>query len=93
MLKTRQAHFHKVACGQTLQSIACFYAVAERLLIQENGLTCPPTEGEILKIPSQKGNLYTVQEGDSKSLLCGSAENYRQKNGTDIFYLGMQVRI
>ena len=47
----------------------------------------------VLKIPEARGNEYFVQEGDTKALLCGSEENFRLKNGTDIFYIGMRIRI
>lgn len=91
MLRVQQKKYHKVQDGQTLSDIARAYHVAERLLVQENGLQAPPKKGQILKIPENKGNAYTVKAGESKSLLCGNEENYRTKNGTDIFYIGMRV--
>lgn len=91
MLRFQEKKYHKVQDGQTLSDIARAYHVAERLLVQENGLQAPPKKGQILKIPENSGNAYTVKAGESKSLLCGNEENYRLKNGTDIFYIGMRV--
>ena len=62
-------------------------------MVKVNGLSAPPYAGQILRIPKSRGNAYTVQAGDTKELLCGSEENYEKKNGTDIFYIGMPVRI
>ena len=51
------------------------------------------TEGQLLRLPQEKGNLYIVRAGDTKELLCGSAGNYKKKNGTDAFYPGMKIWI
>ena len=91
MLRIERVKFYKVKAGQTLREIAEFFSVAESLLIKENSLTEAPYAGMLLKIPQESGNAYFVQAGDTKELLCGSAENYRRKNGTDIFYIGMRV--
>ena len=91
MLKTIQTKYYKVKEGQTLQQIAEYFSVSPRLLVQANGLSAQPSAGRILEIPEQKGNAYTVREGDVKALLCGSEENFRKKNGTDAFYIGMRV--
>lgn len=91
MLYSVSRQFHTVREGQNLQKIAEYYSVSAYLLAQENGLTGELYTGQVLKIPSAKGNAYFVQEGDTKVLLCGSEENYRKKNGTDIFYIGMRV--
>ncbi|MBR2442501.1 MAG: LysM peptidoglycan-binding domain-containing protein [Clostridia bacterium] len=93
MLKTQPQRYYKVKTGQTLLAIAQYFSVSEYLLAKENGLTQAPFAGQILRIPSERGNAYTVREGDTKALLCGSEENYVRKNGTDIFYIGMRVRI
>ncbi len=77
--------------GQTLEGIAEYFSLSPYLLAAENGLNAPLRTGQILKIPNERGNLYTVKEGDTKELLCGSEENFRKKNGTDIFYIGMRV--
>ena len=85
--------YYRVKKGQTLEEIADYFSVSERLLAKENGLAETPFAGQILTIPTERGNAYTVQEGDTKALLCGSEENFYRKNGTDVFYIGMRVRI
>ena len=91
MLRMERVKYYKVKEGQSLREIAEFFSVAEALLIGENALQGAPCAGALLKIPSEHGNAYIVREGDTKELLCGSAENYRRKNGTDVFYIGMRV--
>lgn len=91
MLKTESRRYYQVKKGQTLREIAAYFSVSERLLAKENRLTCPPHAGQILVIPKERGNAYTVRAGDTKTLLCGSEENYARKNGTDAFYIGMRV--
>ena len=91
MLKLEIPEFYKVQAGQTLKQIASVFSVSERLLIKENKLTEEVKKGQILRIPTERGNLYTVREGDTKSLLCGSEENYEKRNGTSVFYPGMKV--
>ena len=71
--------------------IAEYYGVSAYLLAKENGLREEPYAGQVLKIPSEKGNAYFVQAGDTKALLCGSEENYEKRNGTEVFYIGMRV--
>ncbi|MBR2375422.1 MAG: LysM peptidoglycan-binding domain-containing protein [Clostridia bacterium] len=93
MLKLETVQFYKTKQGQTLREIADAFSVSERLLAQENGLRNEPFAGQILRIPNARGNAYTVQVGDTKELLAGSPENYRAMNGTDVFYLGMRIRI
>ena len=93
MLKTVFRRYYQVKKGQTLEKIAEYFSVSERLLVKENGLTEAPFAGQILTSPTERGNAYTVQEGDTKALLCGSEENFYRKNGTDVFYIGMRVRI
>ena len=91
MLKTERVKYYKVKEGQTLKGIAAYFSVSPYLLAKCNGLEKEPTAGRILEIPTKCGNMYTVQEGDSKALLCGSAEEYAEKNGTDVFYIGMRI--
>ena len=91
MLKIDIPNFYKVKRGQTLGEIAAAFCVAERALVKENGLTEPPFEGQILRIPKERGNAYIASFDDSKTLLCGSEENFYKKNGTDILYAGMRV--
>jgi serine/threonine protein phosphatase PrpC len=93
MLTRVEWQFYQVKKGQSLTEIAEYFSVSERLLARENGLSAPPCAGQILRVPKARGNAYTVQAGDTKALLCGGEENYQKKNGTDIFYIGMQVRI
>lgn len=91
MLKTLQRRYYQVKEGQTLEEIADYFSVSPRLLARENGLKAPPPAGRILSVPLERGNAYTVGEGDTPALLCGSEENFVKKNGTGIFYLGMRV--
>lgn len=79
--------------GQTVKEIADYFCVAPRLLIQENGLLEEPKTGQILSIPSHKGDAYTVRAGENKALLCGSEDRFKKMNGTSVFYIGMSVRI
>ena len=73
--------------------IAETFCVSERKLAKINGVRQPVYCGQILKIPEEQGNRYTVQAGDTKELLCGTKENFEEWNGTDVFYIGMQVII
>lgn len=91
MLKTNLKKYHKVLLGQSLGEIAAYYSVSPYLLARENGLKDKPQAGQILEIPTARGNVYTVREGDTKSLLCGSEERYEVLNGTTAFYVGMRV--
>ena len=91
MLQTSIPKFYKVKCGQTLKEIACAFSTTPALLIYENQLTQEVYDGQILKIPYVRGNLYTAQAGEGKRLLCGSEENFQNKNGTSILYPGMKV--
>ena len=93
MLKTERQTFYRVKKGQTLAQIADYFSVSQFLLAKRNRLTAPPYEGQILRIPQESGNAYLVQAGDTKALLCGSEEGYRERNGTDVFYIGMRVII
>ena len=90
MLNSFEKRLYKVKRGQTLKTLAEQAGVTAYLLVKENGLSAELYEGQILRLP-KKGNLYTVKAGDSKKLLCGSEENYAEKNGTEIFYPGMRV--
>ena len=83
--------YYKVKEGQTVQSIAAYFSVSPYLLAKCNGLDSEPFAGRILQIPTERGHAYIVQEGDTKEKLCGNAENYARKNGTEVFYIGMRV--
>ena len=91
MLKTERVKYYKVKAGQSLRAIAEYFSLSPFLLAKENGLREEPKEGMILKIPAVRGDFYTVREGDTKRLLCGSEEAYERKNGTAVFYIGMRV--
>ena len=91
MLETMKGDLYKVKDGQALQEIAEYFSVSLFLLAKINGLTAEPKKGQVLRIPKERGNAYIVREGDTKALLCGSEENYRKRNGTDVFYIGMRV--
>ena len=91
MLKTEFYRYYKVKKGQDLRAIADYFSVSEYLLAKENALTEEIYVGQILKIPQERGDVYFVQEGDTKTLLCGSEEAYYRINGTDVFYIGMRV--
>ena len=93
MLKTVQSKYYKVKEGQTLRQIAEYFSVSERVLAKTNGLKSSPYAGQILRIPEEKGNAYTVRAGDTKALLCGSEERYERLNGTQVFYIGMRILI
>ncbi len=91
MLLLERKTWYQVKKGQTLQEIADTFCVSARLLVKVNGLKEQPRAGAVLYIPKERGNVYTVKEGDTKALLCGSEENFERKNGTGILYLGMKV--
>ncbi|MBQ8309351.1 MAG: LysM peptidoglycan-binding domain-containing protein [Clostridia bacterium] len=91
MLRSEWKKYYKVKEGQSLRSIAEAFCVSEFLLAKINGLQGPPFAGQVLEIPTPRGNAYTVKRGDTKTLLCGGDEQFERKNGTDILYLGMRV--
>ncbi len=91
MLKIEQAKYYKVKKGQRLAQIADYFSLSPYLLARENRLEGEPYAGQILTLPPWRGNRYVVKEGDTKALLCGSEEGYFRLNGTDVFYVGMQV--
>ena len=91
MLQLEVPQYYIVREGQTVKDISNAFCVAERALVKENALSQEVQKGQILRIPNERGNLYTVREGDTKSLLCSSEEEYERRNGTKIFYLGMRI--
>lgn len=93
MLALETVEFYKTKKGQTLREIADAFSVSERLLAKANGLTAEPFTGQILRIPKMSGNAYIVRPGDTKELLAGSEAKYKEMNGTDVFYIGMRIRI
>ncbi len=82
---------YRVKRGQTLEEIAAAFRLPPALIVKKNALTSPLKEGQVLVIPSEKGNLYTVRGGESKTLLCGSPEAFEKKNGTRCLYIGQTV--
>ena len=91
MLQSVIPKFYKVKCGQKLEEIARAFSLTPALLIKENRLTQEVHDGQILKIPTVRGNLYVAKAGEGKSLLCGSEENFEKRNGTKLLYPGMRV--
>lgn len=85
--------YYRVKKGQTLSAVAKAFGLPPRILAVENALSEELFEGQILFIPACEGNLYTVRGGESKTLLCGSAENFGRKNRTDCFYIGQVILI
>lgn len=81
---------YKVKKGQTAGRLAKELSTTVYAIIAKNGLTEELHEGQILFLPP-KGNVYTVQAGDTKTLLCGGEREYEKCNGTNIFYPGMRV--
>lgn len=78
--------FYRVKKGQTLTEIASAFRLPPRVLAKANALQCDVREGQVLRIPASEGNLYTVRGGESKSLLCGSKQNYEERNKTKCLY-------
>ena len=91
MLKIRIPKYYQVKSGQNIKDVSWAFGVAVGALIRENGLTQELYEGQLLCIPDLLGDRYIVQPTDTKTLLCGSAENYEKKNGTQVFYPEMMV--
>ncbi|MBR2341724.1 MAG: LysM peptidoglycan-binding domain-containing protein [Clostridia bacterium] len=91
MLKLEEKKLHTVRAGQTLYSIARAYQIPETAIIFENSLCADLHVGQVLILPQKRGNYYTAQAGDGPALLCGSKENYKKKNGTELLYPQMKV--
>ena len=91
MLKNVIPQFYKVKRGQTLRAVAEAFSLPECAIVVFNSLKTELWEGQILRIPKLRGNLYTVRAGDTKTLLSGSEENFEQKNMTSLLYPGMKV--
>lgn len=92
MLKRSDEKLYKVHPGETLEQLAARFGVTAYQIVAENRLNAPLYAGQVLLLPKSTG-VYTVQAGDTKALVCGSDEVYRTKNGTDVFYPGMRVRL
>ena len=83
--------YYVVKEGQTLKEISRVFGVAVGVLIRDNRLTEEVFAGQVLYISEVRGNVYVAQAGDTKSLICGSEQQYFQRNGTHILYPEMQV--
>ena len=92
MLRKEERKFYQVKDGQTLLSVAAYLGVTPYRLAAENHLTMELFAGQVLRVPPTAA-MYTVQAGDTKALLCGSAERYERQNGTKVFYPGMCVHL
>lgn len=90
-LELVRKYFYRVKQGQTLESIAKTFGYPPRYLAACNHLTGDVEEGQILLLPKERRNLYTLCGGESKSLLCGSIENFESRNRTKNFYIGQTV--
>lgn len=78
--------YYRVKRGQTVREIARAFLLPARVLAAANGLVEEVRAGQVLRIPPRAGNLYTVRGGESKTLLCGSPENFFKKNATSCLY-------
>jgi hypothetical protein len=85
--------FYKVKRGQTVEKIAEAFALPACAIIGCNRLHEEVREGQILRIPDLKGNLYTVRAGDTKRLLFGNEADFEKRNMSTLFYTGMKVLI
>ena len=90
-LLLQESGIYRVKRGQTLALIAGTFCCPVSLLVRENHLTQEVSEGQVLLIPEGRGNLYTVRGGESKTLLCGSEEEFYKKNGTNCLYPTQKV--
>ena len=81
MIQRYNPKLYKVKKGQTVAMLAKEIGVTAYLLAATNGLKEEIFEGQILVLPSS-GNLYTVREGDTKALLCGSKKRYEENVST-----------
>ncbi len=85
--------YYRVKRGQNVKAIARAFGLTPRLLAAANELSEEAEEGQVLLIPEAEGNLYLVRGGETKTLLCGSKENFEKKNKTDCFYIGQIICI
>ncbi|MBQ9729833.1 MAG: LysM peptidoglycan-binding domain-containing protein [Clostridia bacterium] len=91
MLNVPNVIYYKVKKGQTLGGIAAHFSCPERLIVQENGLKEEVFEGQVLKLPQARANLYTARAGDEKTLLSGTESAYNEKNGVHPPYPGQKI--
>lgn len=89
-LRLLRRPYYRVKRGQTLSEIARAFGVTPRLLAACNHLKGEPFAGQVLAIP-HSGNLYRVQGGESRTLLCGSPARFFERNATHCLYPGQEV--
>lgn len=92
MLRRNEEKFYQVKSGETLSGLAARFGLSAYRVAAENHLNAPLWVGQVLFLPKSTG-VYTVQAGDTKTLICGSEEAYARCNGTQIFYPGMRVQL
>ncbi len=90
-LELEQKTYYRLKRGQSLSDVARVYGIPPRVLAAVNGLKEEPWEGCVLQIPAERRNLYTVRGGESKAMLCGSDENFAERNKTQCLYIGQTV--
>ena len=90
-LQLECTQYYRVKQGQTLAQIARAFSMPPRVLAACNGLFAEPEAGSVLLLPEERRNLYTVRGGESKSLLCGSQEAFKARNGTELFYPAQRI--
>ena len=91
MLKIDSVSYYKVKKGEDVHSIAKLFCLPESLLVKANALTKEVEEGEVLKVPDNTGNLYTVKLGDRREAFFESEEAFEKKNGTRIWFVGQRI--
>ena len=89
-LRLLRRPYYRVKRGQTLSEIARAFGVTPRLLAACNHLKGEPFAGQVLAIPPS-GDLYRVQGGESRTLLCGSPARFFERNATHCLYPGQEV--
>lgn len=92
MLKMDIRQLYKVKGGQSLQTVADECGTTVFAIVAKNGLREELYEGQLISLP-KPANVYIVQAGDTKKLLCGGEREYFERNGTNVFYPAMRVLI
>ncbi len=90
-LELEQKTYYRLKKGQSLADVANAYGVPPRVLAAFNELKEEPREGRVLELPAERRNLYVVRGGESKAMLCGSDENFEERNRTKLLYIGQIV--
>lgn len=76
--------------GQTLAVIARTFGTTARAIAACNALQGEAEEGQIVLLPPSRDR-YSVQGGESQTMLCGSPESFFARNGTRYLYPGATV--